>query len=516
MPTPVENRRVQIVTLKVPKCRTTATDRIRTRPITAAYQGERQTRPRGKMEDEGKKVRNNSNSDDSSYAEVTKAGKPPTAAGPQGGDLPANIAPVILTLKDRPHKFIGLDKDEKEELIKGLTAWQGPIHDLRIAPRGDLMIFPSSQQQKKELLDILNIGRFEVKIELTKSEREKRVVIHAVPTELSEEQIIEKLAHAGVTKATRWSRVDKSGRRTPSGTVCLTIEAADLPDEVNLDLQIFKTKLYIPRPNICFNCWKFDHQAASCQNKRRCRECGEEHGEDVDCGEAGKCPTCGDPGHMAGTEQCRIYASRQQTIRMAKENNISIKEAAARLKKPTKTTPIAKKQDTQDEISALREEIAALKKDVSALKARPQAEGDQSHHKDLTELKDKVDRLEAQSEATAEKVDRIDEGLKHFQETILQQIAGFRQLIAPRVMSKQGGTTTTTPGPKPGGPPATLAREAPKQTTIGTTKGVQTPRDGAEKRKSTGPPEMMAQLNSPKKQDQRGNTTPGEPGQPSR
>ena len=190
----------------------------------------------------------------------------------RGGDSPAKLAPVILTLLDNPYKFNDLGKEEGEALTKVLMAWIDQVQDLRIAPRGHLMIFPTSQQHK-ELLDLSTVDGTRVKVDLTRAERERRVVIHAVPTELSEDQITEKLAHGGVKKATRWSRLDELGRQIPSGTVCLTIAATNPPEEVKLNLQIFKTKIYIPRPNICFNCWKFDHQALSCQNKRWCREC---------------------------------------------------------------------------------------------------------------------------------------------------------------------------------------------------------------------------------------------------
>ena len=517
MPSPVENRRAEIVILKVELSKLTTTDQVLTRDLSYAHLTDRKTSPQREMENEGEKVSQNPKLVKSSYAEATGAGEAPVGEGPRGGTTPAKLAPVILTLLDNPYKFSDLSKEKREALIKGLTAWIGPVQDLRVAPRGDLMIFPTSQQQKEELLEMSTVDGIRVKIDLTRAERERRVVIHAVPTELSEDQITEKLAHVGVTKATRWSRLDESGRRAPSGTVCLTIVATNPPEEVKLDLQIFKTKLYIPRPNICFNCWKFDHHALSCQNKRRCRECSGEHEEDTDCDEERKCPTCGDHGHSAGTEKCRVYASRQLTIKMAKENNISIKEAATRLKKPTKN-PNTKEREAQDELSELRGEIDALKKEVINLKTRPQAEVDQSHIKELAELKGRVGRLEDETKISTDRMDQIDQGLKTFQDAILKQLAEFRQIVIPKAPVKQASTTVAATIQRPGGitgPPVQI-KETPKQTATTGQKDIQLQRETAEKRKSTTPLELVAQHNSPKKPDQRGNTTPGKPAQTTR
>ena len=125
---------------------------------------------------------------------------------------------------------------------------------------------------------------------------------------------------------------------------------------------------------------------------------------------------------------------------MAKENNISIKEAATRLKKPTKN-PNTKERDAQDELSELRGEIDALKKEVINLKTRPQAEVDQSHIKELAELKGRVGRLEDETKISTDRMDQIDQGLKIFQDAILKQLAEFRQIVIPKAPVKQASTT---------------------------------------------------------------------------
>jgi hypothetical protein len=85
MPAPAENRRVQIVIPEATKCSTPATDHIRTRSTTPAYQVERITRSQGEMENEGTKVSKNYNNVESSYAEVTGAGNPHRQRNPKGG-----------------------------------------------------------------------------------------------------------------------------------------------------------------------------------------------------------------------------------------------------------------------------------------------------------------------------------------------------------------------------------------------------------------------------------------------
>ena len=180
-------RRAEIVILKVELSKLTTTDQVLTRDLTYAHLTDRKTSPQREMESEGEKVSQNPKLVKSSYAEATGAGEAPVGEGPRGGTTPAKLAPVILTLLDNPYKFSDLGKEKREALIKGLTAWIGPVQDLRVAPRGDLMIFPTSQQQKEELLEMSTVDGIRVKIDLTRAERERRVVIHAVPTELSED-----------------------------------------------------------------------------------------------------------------------------------------------------------------------------------------------------------------------------------------------------------------------------------------------------------------------------------------
>ena len=164
------------------------------------------------------------------------------------------LPPVIFNHSSNQDSFKSLSRSEIAEIIAYISAQTGSIKDVKRAPRGDLLIYPHDAAQKAELLKIKEVNGIKVQTSLTKAETESRVIIHSVPTSISDIDICQQLSHQGVRLATRWHKIDQSGGKTPTGTVCLTFEHNQPPDTVRLDFQQFRTKPYIPRPKICYNC----------------------------------------------------------------------------------------------------------------------------------------------------------------------------------------------------------------------------------------------------------------------
>ena len=77
MPSPVENRRAEIVIFKVKMSRLQTTDQVHTSDQTYAHLTDRKTTPQREMDSKGEKVNQSPKLVKSSYAEVTGAGEAP-------------------------------------------------------------------------------------------------------------------------------------------------------------------------------------------------------------------------------------------------------------------------------------------------------------------------------------------------------------------------------------------------------------------------------------------------------
>ena len=396
-----------------------------------------------------------------------------SVASSQGHSPTPQLAPVIFKLDSAPDSFKSLNRCQIADLVKYVAAQTGDIKDARLAPRGDLLIYPCNKAQKELLLSITEINGSPITTSLTKAETESRVIIHQVPVSLDSINICQQLSHLGATNATRWQKTDQFGGKTPTETVCLTFGCNPPPLEVKLDYQIFKTKPYIPRPKICYNCWGFNHLAANCPDDKKCRNCAGSHQTDESCSTNGHCPSCQGKGHSAGTEDCPIFASRQKTIRVAKEKNISIREAAALLnqeknrqrnksqKGKNETNPAGERPSgpqsspMQDELTQVRKDLKLLKDQISKLS---QAAIQKSEIGSLPELRDITQRLstvESKAEEAATQTKSCEMKIDQLQLTITAQFSALRDML------ELHKTIGTTPLPAKHGPSGQLAAPSP-------------------------------------------------------
>jgi hypothetical protein len=397
-----------------------------------------------------------------------------SVASSRGHSPSPPLAPVIFKLDSAPDSFKSLNSSQIADLVKHVTAQIGDIKDARLAPRGDLLIYPHTTDQKEQLLAIAEINGSSITTSLTKAETESRVIIHQVPISLDSNTICQQLSHLGATNATRWQKTDAAGGKTPTETVCLTFGCNPPPSEVKLDYQVFRTKPYIPRPKICYNCWGFNHLAAICTEKKKCRTCAGSHKPEESCASNGHCPSCQKQGHPAGTEDCPIFASRQKTIRVAKEKNISIREAAALLNREKENLSSSKpaanrarnksramnneskpagEHQPDPQSSPVHEELAQVRKDLELLKDQvcklSQVAIQKSEMSSLPELRDITERLSTVESRTEEAVNQsksFEAKIDHLELTITAQFSAMRSML------EQHRTRGTTPHPAKQGP----------------------------------------------------------------
>ena len=82
----------------------------------------------------------------------------------------------------------------------------------------------------------------------------------------------------------------------------------------------YQVEKYDEPPIICYRCSKWNHYAADCLNREKCRFCGEGHDSRI-CGDklkngqtvTKKCANCGE-GHYASSNECEFHPRRQDAV----------------------------------------------------------------------------------------------------------------------------------------------------------------------------------------------------------
>jgi hypothetical protein len=234
------------------------------------------------------------------------------------------IPPVVITLVSEPKAFHLLSLVEKQLLTKELSAIIGPLSsNIRWSKSGELVIFPSSRKQKEQLLRLDLVKEFQIKSSVSRSELESRGIIHNVPLINAEEDLLELLADQGVKRVRRFYKQGPESAKIPLTTVALTFVSSTLPPDVVIAHELFRIKKYIPRPLICYKCWRLGHHESTCGYDQKCRSCAAPHEKNSDCTGTRCCATCGQLDHFAGMMSCPLYAERQEAIKCAYEQNIS-------------------------------------------------------------------------------------------------------------------------------------------------------------------------------------------------
>lgn len=302
------------------------------------------------------------------------------------------IHPVVITLVSEPKAFHLLSFVEKQLFTKELSAIIGPLSsNIKWSKSGELAIFPSSRKQKEQLLRLDLVKEFQIKSSVSRSELELRGIIHNVPLINTEEDLIQLLADQGVKSVRRFNKQGPDCVKIPLTTVALTFVSSTLPPEVVIAHELFRIKKYIPRPLICYKCWRLGHHESTCGNEQKCRSCAAPHDKNSNCTGTRCCATCGQLDHLAGMMSCPLYAERQEAIKYAYEQNISIPEAIRMLKVPTRPTapstlPSPLKESS--EVSDLRKEINVIKTTLALLETKNQD--------DITNLEGKVAAVEVE------------------------------------------------------------------------------------------------------------------------
>lgn len=301
-------------------------------------------------------------------------------------EKPATSSPVIITFAENCHQpTLPL----RAKFINGLEDQFGPLREgTKWKSSGLLHVYPSTKAKKEELLSTFKLFGCDISCREPQGALFARGVIRA-PTAYSNEDILEQLMPQGVTQVRRFYKGEEPNK-IPQLIVNLTFDSPRLPDEVRMAHEVFPVQRFIPRPEQCWNCWKYgaDHRSDKCPLPKICKRCAQHHPEydhDV-CSNQPCCPNCKKGDHQAGSTSCRIQRERQESLRLARLNDLTPAEAGNFLRQRTKqlqtiqppqfmpaqpssVQPNGPQQPSNQELDTLQKRVTALEKEVTTLKA---------------------------------------------------------------------------------------------------------------------------------------------------
>ena len=113
----------------------------------------------------------------------------------------------------------------------------------------------------------------------------------------------------------------------------LTFNQIDLPREVTVGYVRVKVRPYIPNPMRCFQCLRFGHTRADCNNRPTCGMCASvEHTGDDCAAETRRCVNCdvNQKPHTAFDPKCPAFLKEKEILSIKVAERISFKEARER------------------------------------------------------------------------------------------------------------------------------------------------------------------------------------------
>ena len=190
----------------------------------------------------------------------------------------------------------------------------------------------NSPEQADRLLKIENLLEEPVKIEQHQKYNESQGVITcSILKDYTETDIVEGLAHLGVSKAYRISKRDAAGKPQPTSTLILTFNTPEIPDKIRIRAGLYeRVRQYIPLPRRCYKCQNYGHGSKNCRSKDsvcpRCGDiCNETHVSES-CQRPVKCYHCKE-NHSTSSRTCNKYLMEKEIITVKTKEKLTFREA---------------------------------------------------------------------------------------------------------------------------------------------------------------------------------------------
>lgn len=134
----------------------------------------------------------------------------------------------------------------------------------------------------------------------------------------------------GTLKGVRRLQVTREGVRKDSESIVLEFEEEVLPKKVTMGFFSYSVREFVPKPMRCYNCQRFGHTAKTCNSKRRCARCGEDHEYGQCKHEQPKCCNCGG-NHSVAYGGCEVMKREVEIQQVRVQSKITYVEAVRRV-----------------------------------------------------------------------------------------------------------------------------------------------------------------------------------------
>lgn len=284
----------------------------------------------------------------------------------------------------------------------------GKICDAYLNKTGNVVMKIRNPKQVESLLKLEKLeDGTEVKVDYHPVLNRTKIVISCSELiDLTDEAILEGLRKRyDVIEIHRIKRKVESGFKiTP--TMIITLNGTVAPSEIFVGFLRCPTRLYIPSPMQCFNCFRFGHTKNRCDRKAVCRNCSKEHDIVQDsngltvCYAAPYCRNCtGD--HQLASRKCPTYTEEEMTIVIKTEAGVSMGEARKRAKK---VIADQKSGSTFAEAAANSTELAKLQGELRNMQL--QISNNQEALKELQKLKELSIEYETEIDTLKKELER--------------------------------------------------------------------------------------------------------------
>jgi hypothetical protein len=273
------------------------------------------------------------------------------------------VLPVVISFKNQDISAKNLGFEDLKKLTEEIESTCGVNVIIKRGAEGDLFVFPEEEHQRELLLQLQNIGNQAIECRKTRQETSAKGIIHRVPTIESEENLFKLLHPQGVAEVKRMT-MWRNEEAIPTDRVILTFNGP-IPKVIYLPEGPHSVDIFIPRPKICKNCWRYGHIQTRCIHPSRCRKCGGNHSSEEKCPTQMRCLACKKGGHWIGNNVCETQIKRQRALFISTKEKIPFHEALGIANNETEYNDQAESNKVNEiiaEIKQMKDRMATMER----------------------------------------------------------------------------------------------------------------------------------------------------------
>lgn len=181
---------------------------------------------------------------------------------------------------------------------------------------------------------LINNSDCPLRIEVPWFTTHRRFVIRGIPTDVTDDELIEELKHKNhnlnIEEVYRFQkRIFSEGKSTLTNTTTskITIRGHSVPSHVTLWGAKIPTDTFIPSIRRCFKCGQLSHATKFCKNTSKCLRCGQNYDASHEvCSLPAKCINC-EGNHPTLDNGCPEIEKKKRITALMATENIDFNEA---------------------------------------------------------------------------------------------------------------------------------------------------------------------------------------------